>query len=93
MNTLGTKEVRFWDEHGNAIEQPEDWRAVECSVRLHIRSLWIMGSTFGWTIECSDLQLNPPVYACPFSISDAPWPLKESNGEEAQGKGGCPIAG
>ena len=52
VNTSGTKEVRFWDEQGNATEQPEDWRAVECSVNLHIRSLWIMGSTFGWTIEC-----------------------------------------
>ena len=66
---------------------------MECSVRLNIRSLWIMGSTFGWTIECSDVQLHPPVYACPFSISDAPWPLKESYGEETQGQGGCPIAG
>ena len=93
VNTLGTKEVRFWDEHGKSTEQPEDWRAVECSVKLNIRSLWIMGSTFGWTIECSDVQLHTPVYACPFSISDAPWPLKEGNGEETQGEGGCPIAG
>ena len=57
VNTLGPKAVRFWDAHGRSTEQPEDWRAVECSLMLHIRSLWIMGSTFGWTIECSDVQV------------------------------------
>ena len=93
VNTLGTKEVRFWDERGKPAESPEDWKAVECSVKLHIRSLWIMGSSFGWTIECTDIQMHSPVYACPFSTSDAPWPLKESYGEETQREGGCPIAG
>ena len=93
VNTLGPKAVRFWDAQGRSTEQPEDWRAVECTVMLHIRSLWIMGSSFGWTIECSDLQVHAPVYACPFSISDAPWPHKESNGEETKREGRCPIAG
>ena len=93
VNTLGTKEVRFWDERGRPAEPPDDWKAVECSVKLSIRSLWIMGSTFGWTIECTDVQLHPPVYTCPFSSSGAPWPVQESNhGEETEREGGYPIA-
>ena len=94
VNTVGTKEVRFWDEHGNSAKEPDDWKAVACSVRLNIRSLWIMGSSFGWTVECTDVQLHPPVHACPFSASDGPCSIKESNhGEEIQRQGGCPIAG
>ena len=39
VNTQGTREVRFWDERGRSAEQPDDWKAVECSVKLNIRSL------------------------------------------------------
>ena len=95
VNTQGTKVVRFWDERGRSAKEPDDWKAVECCVKLNIRSLWIMGSSFGWTVECTDVQLHPPVYTCPFSISDGPCSVEESNhhGEETQRQGGCPIAG
>ena len=43
------------------------WKDFLVKPKLHIRSLWIMGTTFGFTIECTDVQIVTPCRACPFS--------------------------
>jgi len=92
INASGPKALRFWDEQGKATEEPQDWRSVECTVQLHVKNLWIMGNSFGFTIECSDLQVHEPTHACPFGALAAACPLKEINDEEARAKNRCIVA-
>jgi len=67
-NTAGKNALRFWDEQGNEAEEPKSWQDVQVRAMLHIRSLWIMSPTsFGFTIECTDLQVLAPRRSCPFS--------------------------
>ena len=66
-NTSGTKQIRLWDEQHAPTEEPDDWKAVQVIPRLHIRSLWIMGAAFGFTVECTDLEVRQPFRACPFT--------------------------
>ena len=66
INTAGMNQIRIWDAQGNEAAEPTNWKEFQVKPRLHIRSLWIMGPSCGFTVECTDLQLHPPPRNCPF---------------------------
>ena len=66
VNTSGNNAVRFWDEDGNEAAEPTSWKEIQVKPLLHVRSLWIMGPSFGFTVECTDLQVHTPRRTCPF---------------------------
>ena len=68
INTKGAARARIWNAQGVETEPPENWRDFMVRLKLHIRSLWIMGTTFGFTIECTDVQIVTPRRACPFTV-------------------------
>ena len=67
INTKGAARARIWNAQGVETEPPENWKDALVKPKLHIRSLWIMGTTFGFTIECTDVQIVTPCRTCPFT--------------------------
>ena len=69
VNATGRSALRFWDEHRNQVDEPTSWQDVEVKASLTLKSLWIQSpASFGFTVECSDLQLLAPAApACPFT--------------------------
>ena len=82
INTSGTNQLRIWDAQGGPAEEPTGWKDLQVKPRLHIRSLWIMGPSFGFTIECTDLQLHPPCRACPFNGPELSSSVEETYGKQ-----------
>ena len=68
INTKGAARARIWNAQGVEMEPPENWKDSLVKPKLHIRSLWITGAAFGFTIECTDAQIVTPRRACPFTV-------------------------
>ncbi len=67
INTSGNYATRFWDTESKAIAYPASLKGVQLIPRLHVSHLWIMGSSCGFAINCTDLRLEEvPVVECPF---------------------------
>ena len=66
INTGGSRVCRCWDEDRNVRELPENWLGNVYDVRVSLPQMWIMGSDFGWTLECIDLLIRPDDVDCPF---------------------------
>ena len=49
---------------------PEDWLANKYDVKMSLPQLWMMGSSFDWTLECTELLVRP---------NDAEGPLQRPN--------------
>ena len=66
INTAGHRAVQCWDEDKNHCDLPEDWIGAEYDVQVSIPQLWIMGSSFGLTMETTNLLIHPLQNECPF---------------------------
>jgi len=66
INTSGHRMCQFWDEDKNTRELPEDWQNNEFEVQVSLPQLWIMGSSFGLTLETTHLLVKPIECQCPF---------------------------
>ena len=66
INTAGHRAVQCWDEDKNHCDLPEDWIGAEYDVQVAIPQLWIMGSSFGLTMETTNLLIHPLQTECPF---------------------------
>ena len=66
INTAGSRACRYWDENQDPRDLPENWLSNVYDVRVSLPQPWIMGSDFGWTLECTDLLVRPDDAECPF---------------------------
>ena len=65
-NTSGHRVCQCWDDEKNKSELPEDWLSNSYDVQVSIPQLWIMGSSFGLTMETTNLLVRPILNDCPF---------------------------
>ena len=66
INTSGHRVCKCWDEDRQVCDLPEDWLSNEYDVQCAIPHLWIMGSSFGLTLETINLHVRPIQNECPF---------------------------
>ena len=66
INTAGHRVCSCWDEDRNHRDLPEEWLNAEYDVQVSIPQLWIMGSSFGLTMETTNLLVRPILNDCPF---------------------------
>jgi len=66
INTAGPRVCSCWDEDRNHRDLPEDWLNAEYDVQVSLPQLWIMGSSFGLTMETTNLLVHPIEVECPF---------------------------
>ena len=66
INTAGDRVCQCWDEDRIHCDLPENWLAAEFDVQVAIPPLWIMGSSFGLTMETTNLLIHPLQNECPF---------------------------
>ena len=66
INTNGHRVVKCWDEDRQVCDLPEDWLSNEYDVQCAIPHLWIMGGSFGLTLETINLRVRPIQNECPF---------------------------
>ena len=66
INTSGHRMCQCWDEEKNTRELPEDWQSNEYEVQVSLPQLWIMGSSFGLTLETIHLLVKAIESQCPF---------------------------
>jgi len=66
MNVSGKNVCRVW-QGKQSREPPETWAGASVSVRLWLKSLYIMGANFGCTIDVTDVSINQEATRdCPF---------------------------
>ena len=66
INTAGHRVCQCWDEDRNHCDLPETWLKNMYDVQVAIPLLWIMGSSFGLTMETTNLLVHPIQNDCPF---------------------------
>ena len=66
VNTFGHRVCKCWNEDRQACDLPEDWLSNQYDVQVAIPHLWIMGSSFGLTMETTNLLVRPIQTDCPF---------------------------
>ena len=64
--TQGHRVCKCWDEDRQACDLPEDWLSNQYDVQVAIPALWVMGSSFGLTMETTNLLVRPIQTDCPF---------------------------
>ena len=72
LNVSGNKSCRFWTSKYARCEAPEDFKDCDLVPRINVRSLWIMGSDCGLTLECTDIMYDNHQESCPF-ITENPF--------------------
>ena len=66
MNRDGKYACKFW-QHKEPRHAPETWSGSSVTVRLHVKSLYLMGQNFGVTIDVTDVSIeSEPTSYCPF---------------------------
>ena len=58
-NTGGSRVCRCLDEDNTPRDLPENGLSNVYDVKLSLPQLWIMGSDFGWTLECIHVLARP----------------------------------
>ena len=66
INVGGSKPCRFWTPKYARCECPENFKEIGLIPRIHVRSLWVMGSECGLTLEVIDLMYDNALETCPF---------------------------
>ena len=66
INTSGHRVCKCWDEDRQACDLPEDWLSNQYDVQVAIPHMWLMGSSFGLTMETTNLLVRPIQTDCPF---------------------------
>ena len=66
VNVGGSKSCRFWTPKYARCDCPDNFKDVGLIPRINVRSLWIMGSDCGLTLECTDILYDQSQESCPF---------------------------
>ena len=67
INTAGHKACKVWNDDNERCDMPEDLRDYNLvGVRVHFRSLWLMGDSCGITTDIIDLRIVALENECPF---------------------------
>jgi hypothetical protein len=71
MDITGPKQVCCWDENGESVDKPQQWRGRHVKCRLLFSHIYFMGASFGPVIRLTDAGLTddadePPKHSCPF---------------------------
>ena len=67
INTAGHKACKVWNDENERCNMPEDLRDYSLvGVRVHFRSLWLMGDSCGITTDIIDLRIVALENECPF---------------------------
>ena len=66
INTSGTRACRFWTPQFARCDAPQDLRECGLVPRVCFRSLWIMGSECGISVDVTDLLCDTADEVCPF---------------------------
>ena len=72
INTSGTESRSFWTPQFPRCDAPQDLRECGLVPKVCFRSLWIMGSECGITVDVTDLLCDTADEACPF-LQDQPF--------------------
>ena len=76
INVRGTKACRFWTPACERREMPDDLRECRLVPRVQFKSLWIMGSDVGLSVEVLDWMVDQVPDTCPFE-NDKPFLLND----------------
>ena len=76
INVRGTKACRFWTPACERCEMPDDLRECRLVPRVQFKSLGVMGSDVGLSVEVLDLIVDQVPDACPFE-NDNPFLLNK----------------
>ena len=76
INVRGTKACRCWTPTYERCEIPDDLRECRCVPRVQFKSLWVMGSDVGLSVEVLDLMVDQVPEECPF-VNDNPYLLNK----------------
>ena len=66
VNVGGSKPCRFWTNKYARCDAPDEFKNLDLVPRINVRSLWIMGSDCGLTLECTDIMFDDQQETCPF---------------------------
>ena len=66
INMSGSKACKFWTPQFGRCDAPPDLDKCGLVPRVCFRSLWIMGSDCGVTVDVTDLMCDTADEACPF---------------------------
>ena len=58
MDKEGKHELCLWDDKGEAIPYPTNWRDIEMKAVIRVSHLWIMGAACGFVMQLTDAQLS-----------------------------------
>jgi hypothetical protein len=66
MNVSGRNVCRYFDMSKNASGPPETWVGCALTVRVAVRSCWLMAKEWGVLYEVQDIQIQERSMECPF---------------------------
>ena len=68
MNLEDPSKVKIWDADGVLRGPPQAWQGCCTRPRLRLKSIYLMGQSFGPVLECLDIQVVEEASgsACPF---------------------------
>ena len=69
INTAGQRAARFWTMMHNRCDAPVDFKGCALVPRAQVRSLWIMGSECGITLDVCDAMYSIIEDECPFEAT------------------------
>jgi hypothetical protein len=68
ITSSGNWATRYWDHEGKPAAAPASLKGVRLIPRLHLSHLWIMGSSCGFAVNVTDIQVEDvPLVECPFA--------------------------
>jgi len=59
LDKAGKHALCLWDDKGEAIPYPSNWRDIEMKAVIRVSHVWIMGTAFGLVLQVTDAQLFP----------------------------------
>ena len=66
INTSGHRVCQCWNDERQQCDLPEDWLSNSYDVQVAIAHMWLMGTSFGLTMETTNLLVRPIQNDCPF---------------------------
>ena len=69
MNLQDPSKVKIWDADACLREAPASWQGCVARPKLRLKSIYLMGTSFGPVLECTDIQIIQEASAgssCPF---------------------------
>ncbi len=66
MNITGRNRVQIYDMNKMPCEAPESWIGTNVTVRLVVKSVWLMNKEWGILYEAQAVQIDVQAVECPF---------------------------